>query len=727
MHPDDTTRIPPGEAEAVQPLRSAKYRITGRIGEGGMGVVYKALDVELGRTVALKFLPPQAAHDDAEERFLREARAASGLDHVNIGTIHAIEEDGERRRFIVMSYYEGESLAARLDRSGQPFPPEEALGIAAQAAEGLRAAHERGIIHRDIKPSNILITKQGVVKIVDFGLALVQGAAPLTREGAQMGTPAYMSPEQALGGDVDHRTDIWSLGIVLFEMLTGERPFRADSIPATLYQVVHDAPRSLERVPAGLRPLLRRALAKDPAARFSSAAEFLEALRAADPASHGAMASGPGRPGLARSWRRWRSRKTVLAAAAAAILLVPAALLWRAARDSKSPGAVAALLPGGASSQYLEAVRKLKRWDRPGNLDEAARLLEAAVRADPAFALGHARLAEAWRIRYALNRDRQALETASSHAAEALRLDPRLAPVQVVNGRVQALLGNNDLAMAAFERALQLDPNDSEAQQAIARQLERLGRFSDAEAAYRRALELDPDDLAAHDAYGNYLFRQSRHEDAIRQWQEVIQRAPDHAAALVNLGSALSETGRVSDAISIYQQLVKVKPEAMAWTNLGTAYSRAKRYPEAVQAYRKSLEIQDRDAMTWGNLGFVLSWMPDQEEKARESFGKAIALAEEQRKQNPRDAFLHSDLALYYAKTGNARLARERLSTALLLSPKGPEIRAAAAEAHELLGERGEAIAYAREALQLGYPRPRMERNPELAGLLAEARQRHGF
>lgn len=727
MHPDDTTRIDRGNAETVQPLRSSKYRITGRIGEGGMGVVYKAQDLELGRTVALKFLPAQAAHDDAEERFLREARAASALDHVNIGTIHSIEEDSNGRRFIVMSYYEGESLAARLDRSSQPLPPAQALDIAAQTAEGLLAAHERGIIHRDIKPSNILITKQGVVKIVDFGLAQVQGAAPLTREGTQMGTPAYMSPEQALGGDVDHRTDIWSLGAVLFEMLTGERPFQADSIPATLYRVVHESPHGIERVAPEFRPLLRRALAKDPAGRFSSAAEFLAELRRAEQPSPGPAGDEPSGPRQDRG-RRKRARKQVaLAAAAAVVLLATATLLWRGRHDSLQPAGAASLFSGTASGAYQEAVLKLKRWDRAGNLDEAARLLEASVRADPAFALGHARLAEVWRIRYALNRDRRALETAAQHAAEALRLDAGLAPVQVVNGRVQALLGNNDLAMAAFERALQLDPNDGEAQQAIARQLERLGRFNDAEAAYRRALELDPDDLASRDAYGNYLFRQSRYEEAIRQWQEVIQRAPDHAAALVNLGSALSETGRVSDAISIYQQLVKVKPEAMAWTNLGTAYSRAKRYPEAVQAYQKSLEMQDRDPMTWGNLGFVYSWMAGHEAKARESFGKAIELAEQRRKQNPRDAFLHSDLALYYAKTGNAALARERLATALVLSPKGPEIRAAAAETHELLGERSKAIAYAREALQLGYPRPRMERNPELSGLLAEARARHGF
>ncbi len=726
MHPDDTTRIETAEGERIAPLGGSRYRITGRTGEGGMGVVYKAVDVELGRTVALKFLPPSSESADAEERFLREARAASALDQVNIGTIYGIEEDAEGRRFLVMAYYEGDSLAGVMAKSAAPMSQGQAVKIAAQVAEGLKEAHARGIVHRDIKPSNILLTRQGVVKIVDFGLAHVQGAAQLTREGAQMGTPAYMSPEQALGGDVDHRTDLWALGAVLYEMVTGERPFEAASIPATLYRVVHDPPRSLDRVPAPLRPVLQRALAKDAAARFASAAEFLDALQSTEEARPASAAPQSMRTETGDR-PRWTQRRAWVAGVLALALLVPAAWLWRRGR---APGAAA----GGAtpfflsaSDGYLEAVRRMKRWDQAGNLDKAAKLLEQCVQDDPAFALGHARLAEVWRIRYALSRDKAALENAARHAGEAVRLNADLAPVQVAEGRVQAMLGNGDLAMAAFDRALRLDPNDAEAHQAIARQYERLGRMEDAERAFRRALEFEPDDLAAHDAYGNFLFRQSRHEEAIREWQEVLRRAPDHTAALVNLGSALSETGRIAEAITIYRRLVELKPEAMAWTNLGTAYSRAKRYSEAVSAYRKSLAIQDRDSMTWGNLAFVYSWMPGHQKEAGAAFARAIELAEEKRKQSPRDAYLHSDLALYYAKSSNAALARQRLATALQLAPKGPEIHAAAAEVHELLGERARAVEYARQSIRLGYPRQRLERNPELASLLEEARLRHSF
>lgn len=725
MHPDDPTLIDGGDSTREEASRYGKYRITGRIGQGGMGVVFRAVDEELGRTVALKFLPGRGGGAAVEERFLREARAASALDHIHIGTIHGIEEAGDGRRFIVMAYYEGQSLAGLMQAAGGPLGVPQVLAIAAQIAAGLAEAHSHGIIHRDIKPSNILITRQDVVKIIDFGLAQVQDARDLTQDGTRLGTPAYMSPEQAMGRRAGHRSDLWSLGVVMYEMLSGERPFEAGSVPATLYRIVHEHPRPLERIPDGLQALLGSLLAKNPEDRPASAADVLAALRRID-SGQPVSVPPPRIPGVAEgrpARRRWRR-----AAAAASFALVLAAGAWMWQRSRMAPRPPGGLLAtGSVSARYLEAVALVKRWDREGNLDRAIALLHESVARDPSFALGHARLAEAHRIRYALTRDRKELDMASHHAAQAVRLNDTLAPVQVTMGRVQAALGNNDLAMASLGRALVLDANDPEAHQAIARQYERQGRLAEAEKSFRRATELDPDDLAAHDAFGNFLFRQSRFPEAIRQWQEVIRVAPDHSAALVNLSSALCETGRVSEAIEISTRLVKVRPGAMAWTNLGTAYSRAKRYPEAVSAYQKALEIDGSDPLTWGNLGFVHSWMPGGQAQAREAFGRAIELGETRRKANPRDAFVHSDLALYYAKTGRPGPARERMATALGLAPKGPEIRAAAAETYALLGERGKALEEARTALALGCTRQRLERNPELAGLLRDARDRRAF
>jgi len=197
------------------------YKILEKIGEGGMGVVYKAEDTKLKRTVVLKFLPPEFTKDkDAKERFIQEAQAAAALDHPNICTVHEIDE-AEGQTFIAMAHIKGESIKDKII-SG-PLDINEALNIVIQVADGLQEAHEKGIIHRDIKPVNIMLTVKNQAKIMDFGLAKLSWGVDLTKTATIMGTVAYMSPEQAKGGKVDHRTDIWSLGAMLYEMLTGER------------------------------------------------------------------------------------------------------------------------------------------------------------------------------------------------------------------------------------------------------------------------------------------------------------------------------------------------------------------------------------------------------------------------------------------------------------------------------------------------------------------------
>jgi len=191
------------------------YEILEELGHGGMGVVYKAKDTKLDRFVALKFLPPHLSQSEEEKkRFIHEAKAASALDHPNICTIYEINETEEGRMFIAMACYEGESLKDKIERG--PLPIEEALDIAIQIAQGLAKAHSKKIVHRDVKPANILITEDGQVKVVDFGLAKLAGRTMLTKEGTTLGTASYMSPEQTQGASVDHRADIWALGVALY-------------------------------------------------------------------------------------------------------------------------------------------------------------------------------------------------------------------------------------------------------------------------------------------------------------------------------------------------------------------------------------------------------------------------------------------------------------------------------------------------------------------------------
>ena len=258
------------------------YKILEKLGEGGMGVVYEAEDLKLKRRVALKFLSPHATGTDVQRaRFAHEALAAAGLDHPSICTIYEIDEaDGQV--FIAMALIDGESLEDRIV-SG-PLKVEETIDIAIRVADGLAAAHEKGIIHRDIKPGNIMITASGRLKIMDFGVARFSEFTTLTSPGATVGTVPYMSPEQATGGDLDGRTDIWSLGAVLYEMLAGLRPFKGDSSPAVVYSIVKEEPEPITGlrtgIPIELERIVFKAMAKDPDERYQSAVDLLADLRA---------------------------------------------------------------------------------------------------------------------------------------------------------------------------------------------------------------------------------------------------------------------------------------------------------------------------------------------------------------------------------------------------------------------------------------------------------------
>jgi serine/threonine protein kinase len=258
------------------------YKILEKLGGGGMGIVYKAQDLRLDRLVALKFLPPALTLDvEAKERFIHEAKAASALQHFNICSIHDIDETPDGRMFMIMDCYEGQTLKERLENLPIPLP--EALDIAVQIAQGLGKAHEKGIVHRDIKPANIFITKDGVVKIIDFGLAKLGLQTKLTKTGTTLGTVAYMSPEQARGQEVDHRTDIWSLGVVLYEMLTGQLPFKGGYEQAVIYSILNEDPESLEKaklsVPLELHQIVHCALQKNAESRYPSASEILKDLK----------------------------------------------------------------------------------------------------------------------------------------------------------------------------------------------------------------------------------------------------------------------------------------------------------------------------------------------------------------------------------------------------------------------------------------------------------------
>jgi serine/threonine protein kinase/Flp pilus assembly protein TadD len=255
------------------------YKIIEKLGEGGMGVVYKAQDTKLKREVAIKFLPHHISSNDEErKRFEIEAQAAASLNHPSIATIHAIEESGEDT-FIVMEFIDGIELKDKI-KSG-PIPTKEAVNIAIQIAEGLEAAHKKDIVHRDIKSQNIMITDEGKIKIMDFGLAKMKGGIQLTKLGGTVGTVAYMSPEQVKGEEVDHRTDIWSFGVVLYEMFTGQLPFRGEYEQAMMFSILNESPEPVTSKLVGtqaISKIIDRLLQKNPDLRYQKIKEVLKDL-----------------------------------------------------------------------------------------------------------------------------------------------------------------------------------------------------------------------------------------------------------------------------------------------------------------------------------------------------------------------------------------------------------------------------------------------------------------
>ena len=325
------------------------YKITAKLGEGGMGVVYKAEDTKLDRPVALKFLAPHLLRDDeARKRFEREAKAAARLDHPNICTVYEIDE-AEGRTFIVMAFLEGRPLSARIKEG--PLKLNEALSVVTQLAEGLEAAHEKGITHRDIKPDNLMLMagSRGLVKIMDFGLAQLAGGSKFTREGTTLGTMVYMSPEQAGGAETDSRTDIWSLGVVLYEMVAGQPPFRGDYDQVIVYSLMNEDPEPLTAVRTGvpkeLERIVNKCLAKEASARYQRVDELLVDLRGLqkEQQAEAEIAARPARAPTPQSHRTpW-----LLAGAAVLVALVTAAGAFLGLFESKSPM---------AEQQPLEAV-----------------------------------------------------------------------------------------------------------------------------------------------------------------------------------------------------------------------------------------------------------------------------------------------------------------------------------------------------------------------------------
>ncbi len=727
----------PGSPEPLIGTTVGLYRIDALAGRGGMGEVYRAWHTRLDRPVALKVLTREKLADRVRrQRFLREARSASSLAHPNIVTVHDLIEVGERD-YLVMEWVEGPTLAESIPPGGLPLA--RALRYALQIAAALRAAHEARIVHRDVKPANVLIADGDVAKLTDFGLAKLSasgGAEPeggstaptstqLTRQGARVGTADYMSPEQALGGPVDPRSDIFSLGAVLYEMMTGRRPFAGPSRVAVMHNVVYKEPKSLHRLAPGtppeLRRLIARALAKLPEDRYASMAELEADLEAISRSREiGGDRRPSGRPG---------TRGRALAAAGFALLLAVAAILipgiGEVARDAGRSiadrwsrlGRTESPEPLDAYALYRKGEAHLERYDREGQIDAALDAFQRAIGQREDYAAAYSGLASALRRKAFATKDPVLLEQAERRARQALELEPELLEAEINLALVLIDLGQLDEAGARLERVARLDPGSAAAYRGLGDLAVARGEPDRAVERYRRAIELAPGDRELHGLLGSAYYRAARYAEAADAYRRRVELAPDDVLGRKNLAAALHMLGDYEGAIRELQEAVKVRPEWSVYNNLGTLYFFQGLYPESVRAFESALERGAQSYLVWANLGDACRWSPGNEERAASAYLRAIQLVRKELERSPDDATRRSRLALFLAKRGELAEARATAESLAAGTSADSQTLYRLATVWEIADERQRAIELLERSFRQGYSMSEFERDPELAKL----------
>jgi eukaryotic-like serine/threonine-protein kinase len=856
LFPKETGKFPIGA------LILDRFRILRHLGSGGMGDVYEAIDLELGR-VALKTIRSDISNSpDMLSRFRKEVQLARKISGPHVCRIHELfvltgDKNGSHGAFLTMEFLEGVTLAERLRKSG-PLMWCEAQTVAIEICDGLQTIHQADIIHRDLKSQNIMLASRNgsaCAVLMDFGLARELSArtfstqSDLTKPGVIVGTPNYMAPEQFEGKELTPATDVYALGIVLYELVTGKHPFAASSpIEAAVLRGRRPCLASSIRsdLPHRVDEIICKCLEFDADRRYRSANEVAEDLR-----SHLFSIVW-----LRRSWLRLLSGSAALVLLISSLLLIPAVRerlrgmlfssrekhiavlpldsagespetqalgdglmdslagklanlgttnqsLWvipasevrsrkvtnpssalrefgativvkgsferndQAARlkltliDSRNTReigyvevesatgdlaelqdravtrlgrlmniSVSEVLPEMAVAttrpayeEYLTAVGYIERFDKPGNLDRAIRALENAVKTDPQFALGFARLAQVYDLKYRMDRNFDWLRQAEAYGTRAAELDDRVPLTYIVLGGILEDTGNHDLAIHQFQRALTLDSRNAEAWSGIASSYAKGGRISEAEAAYVKSASLRPDDWSGPYALGNFYDSVGRHKEAIMQYRRAVELSPDNSALFENFGIALLNSGDVrmlAEAEESLKRSIEINPTYEAYSSLGVLYEVQRRYHEGLIACEKATKMNGNSYDAWNNLALAYESVGDTE-NADAARKKAVELLEKTLLHNSKDAEARAMLAALMAKNGMRSNAIEDIRISLSQSPPSLNVLLEVADAYALLGDRRNAIKFAKSALKNGAPADLMGADPDIRSILPDA------
>ncbi len=713
---------------------SGKFRIIKEIGRGGMGLVYEAEDLKLKRTVALKFLPPDLTRNpEARERFVQEAQAASGLDHPNICTIHEIGETEAGEMYIAMACYQGESLKDAVERG--PLPAPDVIDIVAQAAEGLARAHEKGIVHRDIKPGNIFVASAGPVKILDFGLAKLAGQMKWTLPGTTVGTVAYMSPEQVRGENVDARTDIWSLGVVLYELVTGALPFRGEKERAVFNAILNEPPLPAKDLrpgfPAEIEGVIGKALAKDPAKRFGAAREMAEALRG--------LASGL--PKRRRSALRRLSfgssrRKTMVVSAASLLSLAAiAAAVWLLTRptlafenrdklmvadvDNQTGDKVFDIALRTAIETDLQQSPYAAIFDRP-QIAETLRLMRMDPSAKVDENVGHDICRFAGVRAFILPR---ILGAGEAYELEAILIDPvkerhvdrirvtargredvLLHAIDKLAGKVRSHLGESlSSIQKANKTVVQVTTSSWEALNDFSQGMTKWqqSKFKEAAALLEMALARDPKFVDARSSLGllNFQFLREREKGKALLRQALkdaeSQNLPQRDILKLRAANKQFVDGDLPGALEEYRMMREIFPDFMPpWNNSGMILRALGRYEEAAKMYEKAADLAPHNSIPLSNLWFTLiDYLKDA--KAAETVARRLI------ELSPDLALSHNFLGYSLAAQGRFDEAEKELRKTLALEPDQPYALPNLAYVLYAEGKPAEAIPFFRRLFEL--------------------------
>ncbi len=669
-----------------------------------MGVVYRAEDTKLHRSVALKFLSPEMTRDEgAKHRFLEEARSVSSLDHPNIAVVHEVDETADGRAFICMAYYDGQTIKEKLE--GGPLTIEDAVRIAYQIADGLQRAHEAGLVHRDIKPANIIITGRNEAKIVDFGIARLADETKFRSPTETAGTAAYMSPEQAQGGSADHRSDLFSLGIVLYEMVTGERPFLGEHEAALLYSVVNTdpaRPSQIRRaVPAELDRIIMRLLEKGADRRYQSAAELQNDLAPLMGLSPQRVLTRPSR------WNRVLRIALPVLGLASTIALVPAARDYLAASirsvfipkqktvvilpfESLTEDSLSREVSVGLTSTVTSKLSQAGRFGYQLGIVPASSVRESQIRtaeeARQKFSATHVITGEVQsigrKIRITMNVvDAGRLNQIGSAVEDYEATD--LALIQDRSSERVAALLDIDLVeplKSAFGRVGTQNPDAFRFYAQGRSYLERHEQVANIDVAitlFKRALGADSTYGLAYAGLGEAYWRMYRRTHDLR-WTELAQQAcqmalemdPDLAETRVTLGLIAQGTGQYSKALEEYQRALDLNGNNVdALIGSGNALESLGQVVEADSAYRRAIAAAPGYWDTYNNYGYFLLFQGDVD-KAIEQFRMVIALA--------------PDNIIGYNNLGGALMFRSRWSEAREIFKRSLAIKPSGAAASNL-------------------------------------------